>query len=92
MSSHIVDALRDWPHVTCTQCGQPTDRPDRTYCAVCRATKRVWYLRRERPRRLARREAPGRARLACCGQWRAITTVPLLVPCCGRIWFSEAGR
>lgn len=26
--------------------------------------------------------------LLCCGQWWTITHIPLLVPCCDRLWFQ----
>lgn len=35
---------------------------------------------------------PTRSVLACCGQWHAITTVPLVVPCCGRTWLAREAR
>lgn len=55
------------------------------------------YARRHRlPRptlRLVRTPAPQTAPaerlLLCCGQWWKITHIPLVVPCCNRLWLQE---
>lgn len=33
--------------------------------------------------------APAERLLLCCGQWWTITHLPLLVPCCNRLWLQE---
>lgn len=33
--------------------------------------------------------APAERLLLCCGQWWTITHIPLLVPCCNRLWLQE---
>lgn len=30
--------------------------------------------------------------LLCCGAWWQITHIPLVVPCCGRVWLQEDPR
>lgn len=33
--------------------------------------------------------APATPLLLCCGAWWQITHLPLVVPCCGRVWLQE---
>lgn len=36
--------------------------------------------------------APAERLLLCCGEWWQITHIPLVVPCCGRVWLQEEPR
>ena len=34
----------------------------------------------------------GTAVLVCCGTWWQVTHIPLLVPCCGRLWLQTTAH
>lgn len=51
-----------------------------------RLAKRAYNHAYYRKHTATRAEAPGPNRIACCGEWHAITALPLTAPC-GHVWF-----
>jgi hypothetical protein len=87
-------------HQLCPQCGGAREPDTRYACTACLDVSRLQYLAQLSPERQAallalrqRRAAQDRAtrpHIGCCGQWHAVTQLPLRVLCCGRVFFGES--
>jgi hypothetical protein len=74
---------RDIHREKCPRCPNPP-LPGRVHCARCTKVARD-YMRRQ-----SYAGTPGYA-IACCGRFHAFTTIPVIVPCCHRVYFAMEG-
>jgi hypothetical protein len=65
----------------CPRCASPS-RPGRVCCVQCADAMR------DRIRTPRHTVTPGYA-IACCGRFRAFTTIPVTTACCGKTYFQE---
>lgn len=72
----------------CGMCGRTVGQSGHRLCTRCRENKRLTL----RAHTLAAWAAPGPNRLACCGQWWAVTAIPFTTPCCQTLYFALEGR